>query len=231
MACLHYTSYSSGVPFTSLFFGISVIMKLSATDAGWMRMNETSVSLLERLRQEPDEKSWQQLVELYTPLIHAWLSRQEVQLADRHDLVQEVLAIVVRKLPGFEHNQRTGAFRHWLRTITARCLKDFWRAQRLRPVAHGDSDFQEMLQQLEDPHSALSRQWDRDHDLHVTRKLLEMLQPQFTPVTWEAFQRVALLRESPEAVATALGLTVNAVFIAKSRVLTKLRQEAQGLLE
>lgn len=194
-------------------------------------MEQTSVSLLERLRRTPDEKSWQQWVELYTPLIHAWLARQEVQAADRHDLAQEVLAIVVRKLPGFEHNQRTGAFRHWLRTITARCLKDFWRAQRLRPQARGDSDFQEMLQQLEDPQSALSKQWDRDHDLHVTRKLLEMLKPQFSEATWEAFRRVALQREPPEEVAKALSLTVNAVFIAKSRVLAKLRQEAQGLLE
>lgn len=194
-------------------------------------MHETSVSLLERLRQTPDNQSWQRLVDLYTPLIHVWLGRQEVQLADRHDLVQEVLAVVIRKLPQFEHNQRTGAFRHWLRTITARCLKDFWRSQKVRPQARGDSDFQEMLTQLEDPTSALSRQWDKDHDLHITRKLLEMLQPQFTPATWEAFQRVALLREPPDEVAAALGITVNAVFIAKSRVLTKLRQEAQGLLE
>src|SRR5947209_19592475 len=97
-------------------------------------MSETSTSLLRRLQGQPDTASWQRLVDLYTPLIRGWLARH-ARLHDADDLVQEVLAIVVRKLPKFRRTPRTGAFRCWLRTITVNCLRGLWRAQRTRPVA------------------------------------------------------------------------------------------------
>src|SRR5262249_36792974 len=142
-------------------------------------MSATSVSLLERLRLHPDAGSWKQLVELYTPLIQGWLRRQGVAPADADDLTQEVLAVLVRELPGFQHDGRAGAFRCWLRTITVHRLRDFWRQRHRRPVATGDSDFVQRLEQLEDPASAPSRLWDQEHDQHVARRLLALLEPQF----------------------------------------------------
>jgi RNA polymerase sigma-70 factor (ECF subfamily) len=191
-------------------------------------MSDTSASLLERLHAQPDDADWRRLVELYAPLIRGWLRRQGVGEADAEDVSQEVLTVVVRRFPDFSHNQRRGAFRAWLRAITANCLRDFWRAQRLRPAAH---DFAGLLDQLSDDDSAQSRVWDREHDLHVARRLLELIQGDFAPTTWEAFRRVALEGAAADAVAADLGLTVNAVFIAKSRVLSRLRQEAAGLLD
>lgn len=194
-------------------------------------MSNTSASLLDRLRRRPDDASWRRLIDLYTPLIRNWLRRHAMQDQDCDDLVQEVLSVVVRRLPQFEHSGRPGAFRTWLRNITGYCMRDFWRGQRYRPTATGDSNFQQLLAQMEDPDSGLSQLWNKEHDLHVTRRLLEMLQSQFEPRTWTAFRRVALEGASPDAVAAELGVTVNAVFIAKSRVLARLRQEAEGLLD
>jgi RNA polymerase sigma-70 factor (ECF subfamily) len=194
-------------------------------------MSETSTSLLDRLRHSPDAAAWQRLVELYTPLIRGWLRRHALLDQDADDVVQDVLAVVVRRLPEFRREPRTGAFRRWLKTITVNCLRDFWRAQRVRPRATGDSDFLQMLDALEDPNSDLSRLWDREHDQHVTHRLLEMIRPRFEPATWQAFRRVALEGASPDAVASELGVTVNAVFIAKSRVLARLRQEGEGLID
>ena len=194
-------------------------------------MSETSASLLDRLRLQPDAASWQRLVELYTPLIRNWLRRHEVLRQDMDDLVQEVLAVVVRKLPEFRREPRTGAFRSWLRKITVNCLREFWRAKRSRPLTTGDSAFLTILNQLEDPSSGLSRLWDEEHDRHVTNRLLEMIQSRFEPSTWRAFQRVALDGIAADRVAADLGMSVNAVFIAKSRVLTMLRQEGQGLID
>jgi RNA polymerase sigma-70 factor (ECF subfamily) len=160
-----------------------------------------------------------------------WLRRHLRLEQDADDLVQEVLTVVVRKLPGFRREPRTGAFRRWLKNITVNCLRDYWRSGRSRPKATGDSDFAQMLDQLEDPASDLSRLWDQEHDHHVTHRLLEMIRPKFEPATWQAFQRVALDGAPAEQVAAELGLTVNAVFIAKSRVLSRLRQEGEGLID
>jgi RNA polymerase sigma-70 factor, ECF subfamily len=194
-------------------------------------MSVTSATLLERLRDRNDTEAWRLLVDLYTPLLTGWLRRYALQDADMDDLVQEVLAAVVREAPQFRHSGRAGAFRHWLRTILANRLREFWRMRQSQPRGTGDSDFVQMLDQLEDADSGISRLWEREHDRHVARRLLERIEPQFAPSTWQAFRRVVLEEARPDAVAAELGLTVNAVFIAKSRVLQRLRQETRDLLD
>jgi RNA polymerase sigma-70 factor (ECF subfamily) len=194
-------------------------------------MSSTSASLLQRLRADPKSPAWQRMVEIYQPLIRAWLSRQDVLASDADDLVQEVLAVVVRRLPDFEHNQRVGAFRTWLRTITVNVVRDHWRSRKHRPAAAGGTDLHEFLNQLADPDSGLSHLWNQEHDRHVTHRLLQMLKGDFEPKTWQAFTRLALDGAPAADVAKELGLSTNAVFIAKSRVLARLRQEAAGLVE
>jgi RNA polymerase sigma-70 factor (ECF subfamily) len=183
----------------------------------------TSASLLDQARGQ-QAAAWHRLVSLYTPLLHAWLTAAGLQPADRDDLSQRVLEVLVRQLPDFQHNGRPGAFRAWLRGITVNLLREHWRA---RPTAAADS----VLAELADPDAGLSRLWGQQHDRHVLEALMEQVRPEFTAPTWQAFCRVALDGATPRAVAAELGLSVNAVLIAKSRVLTRLRQEAQGLVD
>ena len=192
-------------------------------------MCQTSASLLERLRCEPDNASWQRLVDLYTPLLRGWLGRHGLQTSDVDDLVQDVLAVVVRDLPRFQHNRRTGAFRRWLRTILVHRLRAFWRARQARPQPTGD--LLRLLEEWSDPQASLSRLWDEEHDRYVVGRLLERIQAMVTPSTWQAFRRVVVDGQDEETVAAELGLSVNAVFIAKSRVLSRLRREADGLID
>jgi RNA polymerase sigma-70 factor, ECF subfamily len=194
-------------------------------------MYVTSLSLLQRLQGAADPDSWQRLVALYEPLIHKWLRCARAPAADADDLSQEVLAVVVRELPRFAHNGRTGAFRSWLRQITVNRLRAFWRAGRGRPQATGDSGFLELAEQLEDPDSSLSRAWDREHDEHVLARLLELIAPEFEATTLAAFRSVAVEGRPVEETAAALGISTAAVYIAKSRVLRRLREEAAGLLD
>lgn len=191
-------------------------------------MLDTSVSLLERLRVQPDADGWRRLVELYEPLLNSWLRRYAVPPADAADLVQEVLTVLVRELPEFRHDLRPGAFRRWLRNILLNRLRVFWRT-RQRQGETGDAD--EILAQLEDPSDRLERLWDQEHDRHILIRLTELLQKEFEPATWDAFRLTALEGQPYSSVAAALNLSVNAVRIAKSRVLKRMRQEAAGLIE
>ncbi len=188
-------------------------------------MFTTSLTLLERLRDPRDEAAWRQLVALYTPLLRSWLRPYCAQDADADDLTQDVLTVLAQKVPEFAHNRRMGAFRTWLRTITANKLGDYLRAARRRAPAGAADGQAAVLEQLEDPSSDLSRLWDRQHDEHVARALLALIRPDFAPTTWEAFQRLVVEGQATVEVAAALNLTPNAVLIAKSRVLARLRQE------
>ena len=192
-------------------------------------MADTSLSLLDRLRHQPDDGSWRRLIDVYTPLIRGWLRRHGVSPQDADDLTQDVLAVVVRELPRFEHAGRPGAFRSWLRTVTVNRARNFSRQRLAHPPAGGGTDFGKLLDQLEDPNSAPSRLWDEEHDRHVARRLMALVEPDFEPSTWRAFRRVVLDGVKPDAAAAELGLSVNAVLLAKSRVLRRLRQEMRGL--
>ena len=191
---------------------------------------ETSASLLERLRTSGDEAAWRRLDQLYRPLVLRWLLRDPSLRDDSDDLAQEVMAVLVRELPGFQR-RRNGSFRRWLRTVTAHRVAAHYRSRQHRPRALGGAAEESPLAQLADCQSGLSRQWDREHDRYVLGRLLELIAPLFEPATLAAFRRVAVEGVEPARAAEELGLSLNAVLIAKSRVLSRLRQEAEGLID
>ena len=194
-------------------------------------MNSTSISLLNRLQQTDDSENWNRLVSLYAPLLRAWLRKYEVQASDADDLVQEVLATVLKDLPMFEHSERTGAFRSWLRTILANRVKLLWRSQKYRPLASGSSSLDEKLNQLEDDASEVSQIWNREHDEYVLKRLMRTVQSQFEPKTWQAFHRQVVDGERANIVARELDMSVGGAYMAKSRVLSALRRESEGLVD
>jgi RNA polymerase sigma-70 factor (ECF subfamily) len=191
---------------------------------------ETSVSLLERLAGGPTNDDWRRLDALYRPLLRAWIAQAGVAAADVDDLTQDVLVVVFREVGKFER-RGPGAFCGWLRTILAHRVRDHFRAAGWRPTATGDSEFLRRLEQLASPASELSRQWDCDHDEHVAAALMRRVEGDFAPATWQAFLRHALNGEPAAQVAHALGLSLNSVLLAKSRVLKRLRQELAGLVD
>jgi RNA polymerase sigma-70 factor (ECF subfamily) len=192
-------------------------------------MDETPRSLLERLRLQPDDASWKRLVDLYTPLLDGWFRRLHAPASDVDDLVQEVLAVVVREMPSFEHNRHTGAFHRWLRTIALNRLKGYWRDRKTDPRVAASEAAACLLEQVADPASDPDQHWEQEHDEHIVRRALELLEPEFTASTWLAFRRQVMDGASPADVAAELGLSVNAVVLAKFRVMQRLRRELDGL--
>ncbi len=130
----------------------------------------------------------------------------------------------MRQLPTFRHNGRTGAFRAWLRGIVHNFLKEFWR-DRSAPAAES------VLGELADANGRLSRVWERQHDQHVYQGLAAIVRAEVTDTTWLASHRTTLEDQPAKRVAEELGISVNAVLIARSRVLTRLRSLAAELLD
>jgi RNA polymerase sigma factor (sigma-70 family) len=194
-------------------------------------MDETSLSLLDRIRETSDSESWDRLVSLYRPLLIRWMRRYEVQDSDAEDIVQEVFAVVLNDLPIFQHNQRTGAFRSWLRTILVNRVRLFWRSRKYQPVATGTSSIDEMLNQLQDDASEVSEIWNQEHDEYILKRLVKAVQARFEPKTWQAFHRQVIDGQRADAVAQDLKISLSSVYMAKSRVLRALRRESEGLVD
>jgi RNA polymerase sigma-70 factor, ECF subfamily len=192
-------------------------------------LNPTSLSLLDRLKAaRPDASDWNRLQGVHLPLIERWLSRVPGLGDESADLTQEVLVVVFRTVPRFDR-QREGSFRAWLRQVTVNKIRNYRRKRQRRPAV-GLDPADAFLERMSDPNDALAREWDRDHDKHVVERLLAVVQSDFTGATWEAFQRFGVDGVPAGRVAEELGLSENAVILAKSRVLKRLRQEAGDLL-
>jgi RNA polymerase sigma-70 factor (ECF subfamily) len=193
-------------------------------------VNETNLSLLHRAT-AGDEAAWAKLVALYQPLIFGWLQRHSVHPQEAADLTQEVLVVVVRELSSFAHAGHPGSFRGWLRTITVNRARAFLRGAAGREQAAGGDGVFGLIEQLEDPHSALTQEWNVEHDTHVVRQILKLVETDFEPATVRIFHRLVLEEARAAEVAAEMGMAVAAVYAAKSRVLQRVRQEAEGLLD
>jgi RNA polymerase sigma-70 factor (ECF subfamily) len=194
-------------------------------------MTQTPVSLLERLRTRSDHEAWDEFVRIYAPLIHRWLSEFRLQHHDACDVGQEVLVTLAREMPNFRYDPGRGSFRGWLRTVVTNRLLAFWRTRDRQRVVVGDGELQRRLAELEDPSSDAARRLDEDHDQHVVSRVLAIIRDDFEPATWQAFWQIVMDGAKPAAVATAIGISVNAVHLAKARVIRRFRQEAEGFLD
>jgi RNA polymerase sigma-70 factor (ECF subfamily) len=188
-------------------------------------MTTTSTSLLERLRQLNEQAAWERFVELYTPLLYYWARRLGLQPADAADLVQDVFAVLVQKLPEFAPD-RSKSFRGWLRTVTL----NKWREKKRRRPDPADLATDTGLDDLvspDDPEAFTETEYQQ----HVARRALQLMQREFPRTTWQACWDVVVSGRAPAEVAAQLGISVAAVYTAKSRVLRRLRQELDGLLD
>lgn len=205
----------------------STTLPLESFDAPPRRaMPSTSPSLLERLKDPDQQLAWERFVDLYTPLIWAWTRKMGLQEADAADLTQDVLCTLARVLPTFEYASN-GSFRAWLRTVTINKWRE--RARRAQLPLEPSADHYEL--EHPSPDDPVRDFWDHEYQDRLTARALQLMQAEFQPTTWKAFWNVVVLEQSGASVAAELGLSVAAVYAAKSRVLRRLRTELSGLID
>lgn len=188
-------------------------------------MVATPVSLLEQMRRQPDEAAWRRFVHLYSPLLYQWARKLGLQPEEAADLVQDVFALLLRKLPEFVYDPQR-RFRGWLWTLTL----NKWRERRRRDTQAPTTGGADALAGVTVPDPAVAFD-EAEYRQLLVRRALELMQADFEPPTWRACWEYVVAGRPAAEVAAELGLTVNAVHLAKSRVLRRLRQDLDGLLE
>ena len=187
----------------------------------------TSQSLLDRARHH-DEASWQRLVTLYGPLVEHWCRRGSARREDAADLAQEVFLAVSQGLERFER-RGPGSFRAWVRGITRHKLLDYYRRAERQAPAAGGSTALERLHEIPDPQPGSDE--DADEMSGLYRRALDLIRGEFEERTWQAFWLTAVEGREAPAAAADLGMSPVAVRIAKSRVLARLRDVAEELID
>jgi RNA polymerase sigma-70 factor (ECF subfamily) len=194
-------------------------------------MQETSLSLLNRLANEGRDTDWQRMINIYRPFMFQRISTYPLLVDQAEDIVQEVLLVLIRELPTF-HRQRTGSFRTFLRGIVLNQLRYAMRRAQKTPMAAGQyQKLQQEIEQLADPNSQVTAEFDFQHDKAVFARAAEVVRMEIKESNWRAFQKHAINGEEATVVANELGISVNVVLLAKSRVTRRIREEIRGMVD
>jgi RNA polymerase sigma-70 factor (ECF subfamily) len=185
----------------------------------------TRPSLLVRLRDPRDGLAWGQFVDVYAPLVYGFARKHGLQDADAADLTQEVLRAVAGAVGRLEYDPARGSFRGWLFTVVRNKLRNFLEARQRHEQGQGDSAAQAWLEAQPAPEGEQEALWEREYEQRLFAWAADQVRGGFQDATWRAFWLTAVENRSAREVAAALGLSLGAVYIAKSRVLARLREQ------
>ena len=186
----------------------------------------TRASLLLRIRDGQDKEAWRQFVEIYAPLIYGFARKRGLQDADAADLMQDVLRSIASAVGRLDYDPRRGSFRSWLYTVTRNKLYSFLDGQRRHPRGSGDSGAQQLLEEQANPDDSAAA-WDQEYQRRLFAWAADQVRAEFQESTWQAFWQTAVEGKGPKDVARELNLSPGAVYVAKSRVIARLREKIQ----
>jgi len=188
---------------------------------------DTRSSLLLRIRDPNDGEAWHDFAGIYTPLIHRYCLRRGLQDCDAAEVAQEVMMAISKAIGRFELKAVRGSFRSWLFKITHHTFVDFLERQRRHPQGGGGTTVRRIIETQPDP--SAEDIWNREYQRSLFDWACGQVRLEFEESTWQSFWRSAVDNQKGEEVARALGISLGAVYIAKSRVLARLKEKVIGI--
>lgn len=191
----------------------------------------TRPSLILRIRDPMDSEAWGQFADIYTPLVYRYAIRRGLQDADAADMAQDVFRAIASAAPKFEYDPNRGTFRSWLYTVARSKLNDHLARRQKHVQGSGETRVHRMLDNNASPEDEDESEWDLDYKRQLFDWAAQRVKPDFQENTWNAFWQTAVELKPSKDVGRALGMSVGAIYIAKSRVLTQIKQRIQDITD
>jgi RNA polymerase sigma-70 factor (ECF subfamily) len=190
----------------------------------------TRASLLVRIRDGHDQEAWRQFVQIYAPVVYGFARKRGLQDADAADVMQDVLRRVAGAAARLEYNPSRGSFRGWLYTVARNRIFTFLEAkQHDHGRASGGTDAHVRLESVSISEWDSARSWDDEYERNLLAVAMQHVQTEVQPATWQAFWQTAVEGKQAQAVGKAVGISAGAVYVARSRVLARLKEEVGRL--
>ncbi len=194
-------------------------------------MNEippTRQSLLLELGRRSDD-AWAEFLAVYEDALHRYCRARRLQDADARDVVQDVLAAVLHRIPTWDHDADRGSFRGWLFRAARNIAVDAI-ARRAREVtAAGDTHVNRLLAEIPAGPEADQASFETEYRRSLFQRASQQVQAEVRPVTWQAFLLTAVEGRPAEEVAATLGVPIGSVYTAKCRVVARIRDRIAAI--
>lgn len=186
----------------------------------------TRASLLVQLRDGSNHAAWQEFMKLYGPVVYGFARKRGLQDADAADLMQDVMRSVSNAIGRLDYDRSQGTFRGWLFTITRNRVFNFLSARRLRPQGSGDTSTNRMLDSQPASNDGADI-WEVEYQRRLASIAMERVKKEFQETTWQAFWQTAVEGRPAAEVSSQIGMSTGAIYVAKSRVLARLKEEVE----
>ena len=186
----------------------------------------TRLTLMQRLKNSGDDKSWEEFNEIYRPFIFSIVRSMYVEAHLIDDLLQDVLVSVWKALPGFEYDPEKGRFSSWLATITINRVK----STQLKRSRQGARDHKAFEREDELDEGDLEKIVDREWASFLTKTAWENISEDLSPAMKSCFEGVIPGKKVRE-IGKDLDIPENTVSIYKKRVSVIMRREIHRLEE
>lgn len=217
--CAHGGSWSSGRRLRMVHSGAN----MSESDSPLTR-----ASLLVQIRDGTNDGAWQEFIKLYGPVVYGFARKRGLQDADAADLMQDVMRSISTAIARLDYDRNQGTFRGWLFTVTRNKIFNFLSARRNRPQSSGDSTTHRLLDDHPDPGDG-SDVWEMEYQRRLASIAMDRVKSEFQETTWRAFWLTAVEGIAAADAARQVGLSPGAIYVAKSRVLARLKEEVETL--
>ena len=203
-------------------------MKTSGAGASLGDSPETRASLLVQVRDGANAGAWREFVGLYGPVVYGFARNRGLQDADAADLMQDVMRSVSSTIGRLDYDPKRGTFRGWLFTITRNKVFNFLSSRRVRPQGSGGTTANRRLEEATEADDGTD-EWELEYQRRLAALAMERVQDEFQESTWRAFWLTAVEGMPVAEVAKRVGLSAGAIYVAKSRVLARLKAEVDAL--
>jgi RNA polymerase sigma factor (sigma-70 family) len=190
--------------------------------------SQTRASLLVQIRDGTDRAAWQEFMKIYGPVVYGFARKRGLQDADAADLMQEVMRAVSASIGRLEYDPKQGTFRGWLFTITRNKVFTFLASRRNHPQSSGDSATIRLLDEQPDPNDS-SEEWELEYQRRLASLAMARVKNEFHETSWQSFLLTAVEGLAPAEVARQIGISPGAVYVAKSRVLARIKAEVETM--
>ncbi len=189
-------------------------------------MDRTRETLLIKIRDAADSEAWEEFHALYKPLIYSYAASKGLQSADAEDVTQDSLKAVASAIRNFEYDPAKGTFRSWIYQVVRSKLANYF-SKEARQHAKGTGRTTVIRMVEETPSDSDVADWELEYKKHMFEWASQRVRGEFANNTWSAFWQAAVEEKEVKSIASGLGMTVGAVYIAKSRVIARLRDVIQ----
>lgn len=188
----------------------------------------TRASLLLQIRDGSNHNAWREFMSLYGPVVYGFARKRGLQDADASDLMQDVMRSVATAIGTLEYDRRRGSFAGWLFTITRNKVFNFLSSRRIRPQAAGDTSTNQMINDHADTTDG-TEAWELEYQRRLAALAMERVKTEFQENTWRAFWLTAVDGVAAPEAAKTIGMSTGAIYVAKSRVLARLKEEVEAM--